>query len=189
MNAIPSLMNAPDVDLDSACRIRASDALYADMREFLEDEAALLDEEKLDDWLDLLTDDIRYRMPVRLGINRAAGDGFARRMFFYNDTKNALIMRIRRLLDTSSGWVEDPPSRIARIVSGVRIFSTDNRDEYVADSNVLLTRSRSDLGEVKMLIARRHDILRFTPNGIRLAGRDIYLNQTTIDMHNLAIFL
>lgn len=189
MTAMTSLANAPDIDLLSERRIRAGNPLHAEFREFLEDEATLLDQEKLDDWLSLMADDIRYRMPVRLSVHRTGGDGFARRMFFYNDTKSVLTMRIKRLLDTTSGWVEDPPSRIARIVSSVRIFSTDRDDEYLADSNLLLSRSRSDLGEVKLLVARRRDVLRVTPEGIRLARRDIYLNQTTIDMHNLAIFL
>lgn len=189
MKPMASLMSAPAIDLASQRRIRASDPRYAEFREFLEDEAALLDEERLPEWLALLADDIRYRMPVRVSVNRAMGDGFARRMFFYNDTKSVLTTRVLRMLSTTSGWVEDPPSRILRLISHVRIFKTDAADEYAAESNILLTRSRSDLGEVKFLTARRCDRLRHTPDGLRLAQRDIFLNQTTIDMHNLAIFL
>lgn len=189
MNALASLTNAPDRDLASPDRLRAADPVYWELREFLEDEAALLDEERLTEWLDLLADDVRYRMPVRVGVDRDMGDGFARRMYFYNDTKSALTMRVTRILGTKSGWVEDPPSRICRMITGVRIFRTARPDEYQADSSILLTRSRSDLGEIKMLVARRHDVLRRAAGGTKIARREIYLDQTTIDMHNLVVFL
>ena len=189
MSALTLLTNAPGIELASKDRIRARDPLYWELHEFLEDEAALLDAQRLTEWLELLADDVRYRMPVRVSVHRAMGDGFSRRMYFYNDTKKVLGMRIQRLIGTKNGWVEDPPSRTARFVSGVRAYRTDKPDEYRVESNLLLTRSRSDLGEVKLLTARRHDVLRQTTPGFQIARREIYLNQTTIDMHNLAIFL
>lgn len=189
MSALATLTNAPDCNLTSSDRVRATEPLYWELHEFLEDEAALLDEERLSEWLELLTDDLRYWMPVRVGVNRAMGDGFSRRMCFYNDTKRVLAMRVQRLVGTRSGWVEDPPSRVSRFVTGIRVFRTQKPDEYAAESNLLLTRSRSDLGEVKLLTAKRRDVLRRTDRGPQIARREIYLNQTTIDMHNLAIFL
>jgi len=189
VNAPATLTNAPDCDLTSLDRVRATDPIYWELHEFLEDEATLLDEERLNEWLDLLSDDLRYWMPVRVGVNRAMGDGFSRRMCFYNDTKSVLAMRVRRLVGTRSGWVEDPPSRVSRFVTGIRVFRTQKSNEYAAESNLLLTRSRTDLGEVKLLTARRRDVLRRMDKGPQIARREIYLNQTTIDMHNLAIFL
>lgn len=189
MNELASLTNAPDCDLASRDRIRASDPIYWELHEFLEDEAVLLDEERLAEWLELLADDVRYRMPVRVSVNRAMGDGFSRRMYFYNDTKKVLAMRIHRLVGTKNGWVEEPPSRITRLVTGIRVFRTERSNEYGVQSNLLLARSRSDAGEVKLLTARRHDVLRRMDKGPLIARREIYLNQTTIDMHNLAIFL
>lgn len=183
------VINSPEINLDVPERIRAKDPLYWELHEFLEDEAVLLDVGRMDEWLELLTEDVRYQMPVRVSVNRAMGEGFARRMFFFNDTKKVLAMRIHRLLGTKNGWVEDPPSRIARFVTGIRAYRTATPNEYAVESNVLLTRSRTDLGEVKLLTARRHDILRLTDAGPKLARREIYLNQTTIDMHNLAILL
>jgi 3-phenylpropionate/cinnamic acid dioxygenase small subunit len=189
MSAQEALSDAPDCDLSSPQRVRASDPLYWELHEFLEDEAALLDEERLSEWLELFAEDVRYRMPVRVGVNRAMGDGFSRRMCFYNDTRKVLALRIQRLTGTMNGWVEDPPSRIARFVTGIRVFRTPVQGEYAVDSNLLLTRSRSDQGEVKLLTARRRDVLRRFDERVLIARRDIYLNQTTIDMHNLAIFL
>lgn len=180
--------NAPELALTSPKRIRANDPLYWQLREFLEDEAQLLDAGQLHEWLDWITDDIRYRMPVRVSVNREMGDGFAKNMFFFNDTKSVLAMRIHRLLDTKQGWVESPPSRTARFVSSVNVYGTDEENSFRVDSNILLTRSRSDQGEVKLLTARRCDTLKIGDE-VQLARREIYLNQTSIDMHNLAIFL
>ena len=49
MNAVPET-----VDIE----------LYVRMQQRLYEEARLLDEERFNDWLDMLTDDVRYVMPV-----------------------------------------------------------------------------------------------------------------------------
>ena len=41
------------------------EALIREVEQFLYHEARLLDERRLHEWLDLLTDDVRYWMPVR----------------------------------------------------------------------------------------------------------------------------
>ncbi len=41
------------------------DTIVGEIEQFLYREARLLDDRKLHDWLDMLTDDIRYWMPVR----------------------------------------------------------------------------------------------------------------------------
>lgn len=180
--------SAPAADGASPERIRGRDPLYGEIREFLDDEALLLEEERLHDWLGLLADDIRYRMPVRASVHRTIGQGFANAMYFYNDTRTTLGGRVARLLSTRSGWVEDPPSRTGRFVSGLRAFRTGNPEEFAVESGFLITRSRADLPEVKLLSGRRHDTLRRAGDGLVIARRDIYLHHSTIDMHNLAIF-
>lgn len=189
MSTFAKLVTAPDCDVASPKRVRAGDPIKAELTEFLEDEATLLDGDRLGEWLNLFTDDARYWMPVRVSVHRAMGDGFSRYMCYYNDTKSALGTRIHRLVGTKSGWVEDPPSRACRFVTGVKVFRTDTPDEFNTFSNLLLTRSRSDEGEVKLLTAMRYDTLRRTGEGVRIAKREIYLNQTTLDMHNIAIFV
>ncbi|MGH7857450.1 MAG: hypothetical protein ACREQY_08975, partial [Candidatus Binatia bacterium] len=47
-------------------RIRAGDSVYFEIVEFLEDEAMLLDDFELLAWVDLLADDLVYRVPVRV---------------------------------------------------------------------------------------------------------------------------
>jgi 3-phenylpropionate/cinnamic acid dioxygenase small subunit len=52
---------------DSACRL-AHLQLRREIEEFLYAEAALLDERRFEAWLALLTDDIRYSMPMRRNV-------------------------------------------------------------------------------------------------------------------------
>ena len=42
--------------------------LKYEVEEFLYQEAELLDERRFEDWLDLLTEDIRYWMPIRRNV-------------------------------------------------------------------------------------------------------------------------
>ena len=72
------------------------------IEEFLYSEAELLDERKLREWLDLLSDDVRYWMPIRHNpLDRPAevseelskaGDGY-----YFNDDKQSLKIRGARL--------------------------------------------------------------------------------------------
>jgi 3-phenylpropionate/cinnamic acid dioxygenase small subunit len=110
-------------------------------------------------------------------------------MGFFDDSKKSLALRVQRIIGTDSGWTEDPPSRTGRFVTNVRTFTTASANEYLVESNLLVTRSRTDVANIKLLSARRRDTIRSTDNGLRIARREIYTHQATIDMQNLAIFL
>ena len=48
--------------------------LWHEVHDFLVLEARMLDERRLDEWLDLLTDDIFYWMPIRSVVGRNEAD-------------------------------------------------------------------------------------------------------------------
>ena len=169
-------------------RIKPSEELYHELRDFLDDEADLLDEDRLKDWLDLMDKDLHYFMPVRIGVQKKEGKGFAENMGWFDDSYNILATRILRLTEATA-WTEDPPSRVMRIIAGVRSYHTDNTNEFHVQSKILLTRTRTDAPDVTQLSARRSDIIRRCDDGFKLAKRTIYIQHTTIGMQNLAIFL
>jgi 3-phenylpropionate/cinnamic acid dioxygenase small subunit len=181
--------SAPASDLHSPLRIRPTDPQSLELRGFLDDEADLLDENRLHEWLALLEPDMRYFMPVRISAHRGDGEGFAEVMGLYDDTYKSLAMRIHRLVMTKSAWTEDPPSRVVRFVAGVRGYHTALENEYRVDSKLLVTRTRTDLSDIKLLSARRSDLIRRTDTGLKLARRTIYIQQSTVGMQNLSIFL
>src|SRR6266704_2877996 len=108
------------------------DELLREVEQFLYREARLLDERRFHEWLELLTDDLEYWMPVRT--TRARGDEdneFAKpgETAFFDDTKETIDIRVRKL-DTGFSWSEDPPSRTRHLVNNVRIL------EKVSESDV-----------------------------------------------------
>lgn len=159
-----------------------------EMENFLYMEAELLDDGRLREWLELCAHDIEYKLPVRLSRERAYGDGNSTTMMHWDDDYAALEMRILRV-GTEYAWAEDPPSRIRRCVSNVRVRPVSDSDEYDVRSNLLLYRSRGDSEKHDLLAGERHDRIRRTEEGLRLASRRIVLDQAVIGTHSLSFFL
>jgi phthalate 3,4-dioxygenase subunit beta len=164
-----------------------SDARHQAAHQFLVEEAALLDAADYAAWLDLLCEDIRYVMPVRVTTARGAGFDALPDMGHFDEDLYALRKRVQRLA-TDHAWTEDPPSRTRHFVSNVRTF-TDDRADLRAESSLLLFRSRGDTRPPDLLSAGRTDILRPAGDGYRLAQRQINVDESVLRTQNLAVFL
>lgn len=155
---------------------------------WLVDEAWLLDAQAYEEWLDLLTDDVHYLMPVRVTTALGAGYDTSPGMAHFDEDKYSLSRRVARFL-TEHAWTEDPPSRLRHHLGNVRTFAADAPDHLVVESATLLFRSRGDVREGSFVSAGREDLLRSTPEGWRLARRTILVDDSVMRMQNLAIFL
>jgi 3-phenylpropionate/cinnamic acid dioxygenase small subunit len=156
--------------------------------QWIVDEAYVLDHQDYTAWLDLLTEDIHYYMPVKVTTALGAGFDTAPGMAHFDENKYSLSRRVARFA-TEHAWTEDPPSRLRHYVTNVRTFATDSADELVVDSAVLLFRSRGDVREHALVSAGREDLLRKEGQVWRLARRHIGVDESVIRMQNLAIFL
>lgn len=156
--------------------------------QWLVDEAYLLDAQRYEDWLALITDDIRYLMPVRVTTALGAGFDCAPGMAHFDEDKYSLGRRVARF-QTEHAWTEDPPSRLRHHVTNVRTFATEDPDHLIAESGVLLYRSRGDVREAAVLSAGREDLLRRSAGTWRLARRTILVDDSVLRTQNLAIFL
>jgi 3-phenylpropionate/cinnamic acid dioxygenase small subunit len=163
------------------------DARHQEAHQFLVEEAALLDAADYQGWLDLLTADIRYLMPVRVTTARGAGFDSLADMGHFDEDLYALTKRVQRLA-TDHAWTEDPPSRTRHFVANVLTF-TAGETELRVESALLLFRSRGDTREAELLSAGRTDLLRRTEAGYRLARREIRVDEAVLRTQNLAIFL
>lgn len=179
--------NAPR-QLRVGSTLRFSDERHLQAAQWLVDESYLLDAQAYDTWLDLLTDDIHYLMPVR--VTTALGSGFdtAPGMAHFDEDKYSLSRRVARFL-TEHAWTEDPPSRMRHHVSNIRTFATEDEDHLVVDSAVLLFRSRGDVREPSVVSAGREDLLRRRGDGWRLARRTVMVDESVLRIQNLAVFL
>jgi phthalate 3,4-dioxygenase beta subunit len=163
------------------------DPAHLAAHQFLVEEAALLDAGDYPGWLGLLCEDIRYLMPVRVTTARGAGFDSLADMGHFDEDMYALRKRVQRLA-TDHAWTEDPPSRTRHFVTNVRTFGHGGEDLLV-ESALLLFRSRGDTREADLISAGRTDLLRATADGLRLARREITVDESVLRTQNLAVFL
>jgi 3-phenylpropionate/cinnamic acid dioxygenase small subunit len=176
-------------------RIPAGDPLYFEAVEFLHAEAELLDAGDFDQWLELLDDDLTYRMPVR--VDRGDGTGYPQDPHpstrvdtgYFDEDRPTMELRVRRLVNSRSAWAEQPRSRTKRLVTNIRVRRAESA-ELIVRSYLLLIRSQWHNQSPDILSATREDRLRRTEDGsLVLKKREIVLDQTNIAAVNIATLL
>jgi 3-phenylpropionate/cinnamic acid dioxygenase small subunit len=152
--------------------------LQLDVERFLFREAELLDSARYDDWLALMTDDIRYWMPVRETVSeqKDAVRG-AREMTVFDDDKEFLKARIQRL-HTGLAHAETPPSRTRHFLSNFDLTAQAG-GEIDAACNMIVYQTRLERTEA-FYVGRREDRLRRVDGKWRIARRKIVLDQTLL---------
>ena len=149
--------------------------LREQVEDFLFKEAALLDDWRLDDWVDLFTDDGRYVVPTT-----DLPDGDPRRdLVFIDDDINRLRARAVRL-NSRHAHREYPWSRTRRFISNVRVEETGD-GELAVSSNVLVYRFRA--GEGAPYVGSVHYILRRDDGAFRIAYRRAVLDLEALSWH------
>lgn len=176
-------MSTPDgAALERLLRVRAAE-------EFLYREAALLDRREFEAWLELLTEDVRYFMPLRRNVpSQDAAEEWTREgrdIAWFDEGKDVLAMRVEQLR-TGVHWAEEPPSRTCHLVSNVLLLD-DSGPEWQVHSHFIFYRNRMER-ETDLLAGRREDRLRVTPKGLRLAHRRILLDHNVLEIKNLTGF-
>jgi p-cumate 2,3-dioxygenase beta subunit len=152
-----------------------------DVETFLYDEAALLDEWRLDEWLTLLTPDARYEVP---STDRPSGHP-ADALMLISDSHSMVAARVRRL-NSRKAHREFPWSRTRRMISNVRIIA-QHGDELEVTANFAVFRSRRD---VSTYFGRY--LYRLVPDGdsYKIRFRRAELDVETLDSHGtLSIIL
>ncbi len=164
--------------------------LKNEIEEFLHAEAELLDERHFEEWLDLMTDDLRYFMPLRRSV--AFGEHEEREntradeeVCWFDDDKETLVKRVTQIL-TGKHWAEEPLSRVCHIVSNVQIL-TVGLPEVSVKCRFLVYRNRLQ-DEADIFIGKRQDVLRKVNGRWKIAKRTIFLDQNVLLPKNLTIF-
>lgn len=169
---------------------QASMELVFEVSQFLYREARILDEERYEEWLGMMTDDIHYWMP---GIQaRHRKDKTPRldpkRMAFFDDDMLNMRRRVTRFMDPTA-WAEDPPTRSCHVISNIEVELTARPDEFNTYSTFTNCRGRSETEEF-WLCGRRTDLLRRGDDGLlKLASREIVMTQSVLLAKNLNVFL
>lgn len=168
-------------------RLRSGTPAFHELSDFLVDEAWLLDDGRLSDWLDLLADDVRYFMPTRATVLRDEGLGFDPAMGHFEETRASLAVRVRRLAESPSAWTENPASRTRHFLTNVAAWESEVQGEFTVRSACLVLRNRMDSPNFNTLSMSRDDVLRRTADGFQIARRTIFMDASTLDSANLSI--
>lgn len=162
-----------------------------DIGEFLAFEADLLDARRYEDWLALLTEDIRYWMPMARNM---ASDDTGREFTIEDEDVNWIeegIETIRQRvaqLATGLHWAEQPPSRTSYMISNLRALeNSDGLDEVKTRCRFLVYRNRLE-DEQNIFVGKRNDTLRRVNGSWKIARREIYLDQNVMLSKNLSVF-
>jgi len=178
--------------------ISPSRLMYLDLVREVEDllyaEADLLDARQYEEWLDLLTEDIRYWMPIRKNVpwRDQSGDVSAEdEVGWFDDDKSTLSKRVKQLM-TGIHWAEEPLSRVSHIISNVRMVE---KRESLADGESMpvtcrffVYRNRLET-ETDFLVGRREDHIRRVDGELKIARRKILIEQSVLMAKNLTVFL
>ena len=153
--------------------------LQPEVERFLYYEALLLDEGRFNEWLELLTEDIRYLMPTAESVQSEPGGAIPEVSLSYMDEgKEMLALRVRQL-DTGLRHVEVPASLTRRLVTNVLIVDAPADDELNVASNFLVFQIRHGRHESQFSGTRR-DRLRRVDGAWKLCERTILITQPVL---------
>ena len=89
--------------------------------------------------------------------------------------------------ETDRAWAEQPASRTRHLVTNVLVEASSAIDEYAVRSAFLVSRTHGDK-PYDLFSGERRDVLRRDDDGLRIARREILLDETVLHSYNLSIF-
>ena len=168
--------------------------LMREIEDFLYLEADLLDEREYDRWLELLTEDIVYWMPMRKNVsyaNRAKDITAENDVAWFHDDKETLRKRVKQI-QTGIHWADEPISRVAHVITNIRlaeptVTTLAEGAKAVTKCRFIVYRNRLE-SETDLLVGRREDTLTRIDGRLKIARRKIILDQSTLLAKNLTMF-
>ena len=166
--------------------------LHFEVELFLREEAALVDEGRWNDWLELFTEDARCWMPAfestpEEELPTGLPDEF--RLATIDDDKAFLRMRVKRL-GTGLAHAEQPRSRTRHMITNLRLRDVRRSGDDVdvtACTNFIVFQARLELSE-QLFVGRREDTLRKRVGAWLIARRNIWLDHSVLP-HSLSTIL
>ncbi|MFK0570096.1 aromatic-ring-hydroxylating dioxygenase subunit beta [Endozoicomonas sp.] len=173
--------------------------LISDVEQFYYREARMLDNREYQQWLKLVTTDIKYRIPVRfipqpdpkkkdteafLSVEQELSQGLA--PDFRDENFFILSLRVMRAFKLNS-WTDNPPARTRRFISNVEVLPSDQEGCYETFSNTMITWSRHQKDN-HTFTAQRKDVLRVENGEFRIAKREVIIDWNVITGPSLSIF-
>lgn len=144
--------------------------------DFLYREAALLDEWKLAEWLELFAEGAVYEMPTA---GRPASASSDEELFYIADNWFRLQHRVARLLKKGA-HAEQPRSNVLRMISNVRVIGADELGVRICCA---FTTYRSKSDKTDSYFGTHHYLLKEIGGNIRIAEKRTLLAMSSLRPH------
>jgi p-cumate 2,3-dioxygenase subunit beta len=153
----------------------------SEIEHFLIDEAALLDEWRLEEWLALMAPDARYLVPP---LDMPDAD-HRDTLFLIADDRRTLASRVRQLLSGTT-WAENPRSRTRRLITNVRLLAVEGGEARVT-ANFAVWRLQHEQSDV--YVGQYRHVLVRGPSGLLFRERRAVLDLETLRPHGKLSFI
>ena len=153
----------------------------SEIEHFLIDEAALLDEWRLEEWLALMAPDARYLVPSLDAPDADHHDT----LFLIADDRRTLASRVRQLLSGTT-WAENPRSRTRRLITNVRLLASE-AGEARATANFAVWRFQHEQADV--YVGQYRHLLVRGPSGLLFRERRAVLDLESLRPHGKLSFI
>lgn len=158
--------------------------LRLEFEDLLYYEAWLLDHDRLEEWLALCAEQIRYWAPIRTNVARGSEEWTRQHMLaHFDEDKESLTLRVQRIR-TGAAHADEPPARVRHLVSNVRVLDGNNEVATVT-SNFIVFKSRRGREEV-LFVGCREDRWHRIEGAWKLEERLIVLDHDVIE--NITVF-
>jgi len=152
-----------------------------EVEDLLYNEAALLDDWRLEEWLELLTEDAIYQVPPT-----DVPEGDARNtLFIIADDAVRIRSRVKQLLGKFA-WAENPHSRTRRMISNVRVLGSEGENILVT-ANFAVYRMRYE--SVDTYIGHYEYKLRRADSALKIRERRAILDNEALRPHGKISFI
>ncbi len=156
--------------------------LWQDVENFYRREVLLLQDRRYAEWLQLMSDDISYRVPV----TTSTLDGLVSNedeLGYYDEDLALLKARVAKL-ESKQSWVEQPPSRLRYFIQVIEVTRQD--DLVVARSNLMLLQYRWNMEQ--HFSGERSDLLVPQDSAFQLRRRRVVLDRQAVGNQGLSVF-
>lgn len=168
----------------------ADEAVHAHLRGFLDREAELIDSRRYREWLDFVTEDFSYRMPVPITPDNPEAPHFDPDGIITDETRETLMEHWFRRFERDMweiAWGEVPPVRLRHFVTNVRARVIED-GLYDLRSNALVTAARQS-AQADVLAVERFDVVESSAAGTRLRSRFTVAETTVLEFATLRVVL
>lgn len=160
---------SPGTSVDATAFVAADRALTS----FVLNEAALLDERRYERWLELLSGDFEYLVPMPLVREDPELPAYDHRAWLASETKETMGLKLLRI-SSDYAWADRPAPFTRRFVSNIRCVEREE-GRLLVRSNVLVSRTRRP-APPSVFSAGREDVLRSAGGSWLIERRTVYLD-------------